>query len=180
MVCNRCLLVVRQQIEDMHLEVEKITLGEVIISQKLNPSQLHILGSKLMEKGFEILDDKKKILIEKVKNKIIAIIHASSGVHLKTNFSTIIQQYTGTEYSTVSAIFSNLEGITIEQYIILQRIERAKELLIYDELTLGEIALLLGYSSLQHLSSQFKKVTGLTPTSFKKIKESKRQAIDTL
>ncbi|RZM06996.1 MAG: AraC family transcriptional regulator, partial [Pedobacter sp.] len=123
---------------------------------------------------------KKKILTERVKNIIIGIIHDTDGIHLKTNFSNIIQKETGTEYNTVSVIFSNLEGITIEQYIILQRIERAKELLIYDELTLGEIALMLGYSSLQHLSSQFKKVTGLTPTSFKSIKESKRLALDML
>jgi AraC family transcriptional regulator len=180
MVCKRCILIVRKLLEEMQLHADSITIGEAQLRESLSEMETVMLDRKLREQGFEILDDRKKILIERVKNTIIEIIHNVEGIHLRTNFSVLIAQATLTDYNTVSTLFSSQEGITIEQYIILQRIERVKELLAYDELNLGEIAETLGYSSLQHLSTQFKKVTGLTPTAFKKVKDRKRSALDTV
>jgi len=121
-----------------------------------------------------------KKFVEKVKNIIIEVIHGADEVDLTMNFSSLIGQKLHIDYNYISSLFSNTEGITIEQYIILQRIERAKELLVYNELTLSEISYKLGYSSVQHLSIQFKKVTGLTPSHFKSIKENRRKPLDQL
>jgi AraC family transcriptional regulator len=180
MVCNRCVIVVSNVLAELRIEAEIVTQGQVLLKAPLTAFQLSGFSRELNKNGFEILDDSKKIIIEKVKNNIIAIIHSTDGITVKTNFSQIIRDATGTDYNTVSALFSRTEGITIEQFIISQRIERAKELLAYDELNLGEIALKLGYSSLQHLSTQFKKVTGTTPSAFKKSRAVKRLALDAI
>lgn len=178
MVCNRCILVVRQELEKMELTPIDIQLGEVELKEELSNFQINHLRDQLADMGFELLDDRKTMIIEKVKNIIVEVIHGEDEIDIKTNFSNLIQKRFHIDYNYISSLFSNREGITIEQYIILQRIERAKELLVYDELTLSEISNKLGYSSVQHLSSQFKRVTGFTPSHFKAINENKRKPLD--
>jgi len=178
MVCNRCILVVQQIFDQLAIPVSSISLGEVDIDKELSESELNSIEEALKAVGFERLDDKKHQLIERVKNLIIQKLHQSEDVSMKENFSTYLQNGLAVEYHSLSTLFSQTEGITIEQFIILQRIERAKELLIYNELTLSEIAYKLGYSSVQHLSTQFKKITGLTPSHFKTIKEQRRKPLD--
>lgn len=178
MVCNRCILVVKQELEKMNLTPIHVQLGEVELKEELSDSQINHLRDQLADKGFELLDDRKTMIVEKVKNIIVEVIHGGDEIDIKTNFSNLIQKKLYIDYNYISFLFSNTEGITIEQYIILQRIERAKELLVYNELTLSEISYKLGYSSVQHLSTQFKKVTGLTPSHFKAIKENKRKPLD--
>lgn len=173
-------MVVRQELEKMNLTPVHIQLGEVELKEDLSDTQINHLRDQLAGKDFELLDDRKTMIVEKVKNIIVEVIYGADEVDLKINFSNLIQQRLHIDYNYVSTLFSNTEGITIEQYIILQRIERAKELLVYNELTLSEISYKLRYSSVQHLSTQFKKVTGLTPSHFKAIKENKRKPLDQL
>ena len=180
MVCNRCITVIRQEFEKLNLNIVYIKLGEVITDSNVSESNLKILNEELEKQGFEILDDKKTIIIERIKNLLVNIIHGSEVVNLKINFSELIQDNLAMSYNTISSLFSSTEGITIEQYIIQQRIERAKEFLVYNELSLNEIAYKLGYTSIQHLSTQFKKITGITPSEFKKNTDHKRISIDNI
>lgn len=180
MVCNRCVIVVRQILENMGIYPLAVKLGEVELQQKLNEEEFQTLKNNLIAVGFELLDDKRHKLVERVKTLLIAQIHNVEVINMKVNFSVFLQQHLTIDYNYLSTLFSQTEGLTIEQFIILQRIERAKELLMYNELTLSEIAYKLGYSSVQHLSTQFKKVTGLTPSYFKQIKEYKRKPLDKL
>lgn len=177
MVCNRCIKVVRQDAEQLGLEVESLRLGEMVVKQELSDVKKQQLNQVLQEDGFELLDDRKAGLVEKIKNIIIQEVHHSEE-RRHENFSHLIADELHMDYNYLSNLFSSLEGTTIEKYIILQRIEKVKELLVYDELTLSEIAWKLGYSSVHHLSSQFKKITGLTPSHFKKIGEDKRKPLD--
>jgi len=177
MVCGRCIKVVKTEIENLGFNISKINLGEVEIEGGLENEDKIKLEKTLVENGFELLDDRKAAMVEKIKNIVIDQIHYNED-KLQTNFSALISEQIPLDYNYVSHLFSSLEGITIEKYIILQRIEKAKELLVYDELTLSEIAWKLGYSSVHHLSSQFKKITGLTPSHFKQIKEIKRNSLD--
>ncbi|SMO68969.1 AraC-type DNA-binding protein [Solitalea koreensis] len=179
MVCNRCVKVVKEEIEKLGYSIENIKLGEVELREEENLVNKVQLKEVLESNGFELLDDRKTQLVEKIKNVIVELIHHSKD-HLKTNVSEYISQKVGSDYSNLSNLFSSVEGITIEKYLILQRIERAKELLVYDELTLSEIAFELGYSSVAHLSAQFKKTTGLTPSHFKKLSDHKRMSLDHL
>lgn len=133
MVCNRCIMVVRQELARMNLIPNRIQLGEVELKEELSDLQSNYLRDQLAEKGFELLDDRKTMIVEKVKNIIVEVIYGADEVDLKVNFSNLIQQKLHIDYNYVSTLFSNTEGITIEQYIILQRIERAKELLVYNE-----------------------------------------------
>lgn len=178
MVCNRCIKVVKDELESLGLKVEDVKLGEVTLAGMVNPSLLSSIKAKLEENGFELLDDKKAQIIEKIKNVIITLVHQNEPVKLSANFSDLIADRMGLDYNYLSNLFSSMESLTIEKFIILQRIERVKELLVYNEHTLSEIAYQTGYSSVQHLSSQFKKVTGLTPRHFKEIKENKRRGLD--
>lgn len=180
MVCQRCIMVVKQELEKNNLPFETVQLGEINFKEDLSEEQIINFKRSLFSHGFEVLDDRKAMIIEKVKNIIISIIHGNDEVALKRNFSNIIAKQIPVDYNYISSIFSNTEGITIEQFIILQRIERVKELLVYNELSLSEIAYKLGYSNVQHLSTQFKKITGLTPTHFKLVKENKRKSLDQL
>lgn len=157
-----------------------IQLGEVELEEDLTVIQLSYLRNWLSENGFELIDDRKMVLVEKVKNLIIETVHGVDKIDLTIKLSYLIQQKLRIDYNYISSLFSTIEGITIEQYIILQRIERAKEFLAYNELTLSEIAHKLGYSSVQYLSTQFKKATGFTPTHFKNIKENSRKPLDQL
>ena len=169
MVCNRCIMVVKQELEKLNLHPVKVSLGEVILNEdSLNEATLTKIDAALLDVGFERMDDRKARMIDAIKKKIIAIIHHSEHVDLKVNWSKILADELHYEYNYLSHLFSSVEGVTIEHYIIRQKIERVKELLFYDELTLSQIAYKLGYSSVAHLSSQFKKITGFTPSELKK------------
>jgi YesN/AraC family two-component response regulator len=183
MVCNRCVTAVSQVLEEVGLHPQKVSLGEVVLEgDSIHPETLHQLDESLKSIGFERIDDRKARLIEGVKNKIIRMIHHSDHVDRKYNWSKILADEMHYEYNYLSNLFSSVEGITLEQYIIRQKIEKAKELLFYDELTLSEIANRLGYSSVAHLSGQFKKITGMTPSDLKKSHalEKVRKPIDSI
>ena len=178
MVCNRCIKVVKEELEDLGLSVEEIKLGEVKLAGTVNPDVLKTVGDKLEENGFALLDDKKTQIVEKVKNVVIDLVRKSEHDRPKLNYSHLIAERVGYDYNYLSTLFSAMESLTIERYIILQRIEHVKELLVYGEHTLSEIAFLVGYSSVQHLSAQLKKITGLTPKHFKGIGKNKRRGLD--
>ena len=179
MVCNRCIKVVKEELEKLGLDVKKITLGEVELSTYLNKELQKKVQKVLEENGFELIVDRRIKIIEDIKKLVIETIYGDKKeLNIDKNFSEIIESEIGLEYHYLSSIFSSLESITIEQYIILQKIERAKELLKYGELTLSEIADKLGYSSVQHLSNQFKKVTGMSASEFKNLTNNMRRPID--
>lgn len=183
MVCNRCITAVQQEFDKAGLHTEKISLGEIEIKENEIPDQvLSQLDSNLQHLGFERIDDRKARLIEGIKSKIIQLIHHSNEIDRKYNWSKILADEMHYEYNYLSNLFSSIEGITLEQYIIRQKIERAKELLFYDELNLSEIANKLGYSSVAHLSGQFKKITGMTPSELKKGRnaEESRKPLDSV
>jgi len=178
MVCNRCVMVVQQELEKLGIIPLAVTLGEVRLAERPSLEMVEHLRSSLSAVGFELIDDKKSRLIEQVIGLIIDLVHHQK--KLKTNLSDYLAMEIGKDYSYISNLFSEVAGTTIEQYVIHQKIERVKELLVYDELTLSEIAHEMYYSSVAHLSNQFKKITGLTPSHFKKIKDNKRTPIDQL
>ncbi len=179
MVCNRCIKVVKEEIEKLNYGIEKIELGEVVITSDKKKFNREKIKKVLEENGFELIDSRNANIIERIKILIINLIHHQSIESLPDIIlSKEIVNETGLSYQYVSSLFSSTEGITIEKFIISQKIEKVKELLVYDELTLSEIAYNLGYSSVQHLSNQFKKITGLTPTYFKRLKEKKRKPLD--
>ena len=181
MVCNRCIKVVKEEMEKLNYGIEKIVLGEVVITSDKEKFNLEKIKKALEENGFELIDSRNANIIERIKILIINLIHHQPIENLPgINLSKEIVNETGLSYQYVSSLFSSTEGITIEKFIISQKIEKVKELLVYDELTLSEIAYNLGYSSVQHLSNQFKKITGLTPTYFKRFKEKKRKPLDNI
>lgn len=177
MVCNRCKMVVKSELEKLGISTQKIELGEVTIDKDLDANEKEELNQVLLKLGFELIDDKKSRYIEKVKSLIIALIHEQNN-DLKINLSDYLSQNVYHDYFYLSNLFSEIEGTTIEKYFIAQKIERVKELLAYKELSLGEIAFQMNYSSVAHLSNQFKKVTGLSPSHFKNIRFSSRKALD--
>jgi AraC-like DNA-binding protein len=179
MVCSRCSMVVKAQLEKLGYHPLSVILGEVEIEETLPGEELIALNNVLKNAGFELIDDKKSLTIEKIKNIIVTLVHHSNEP-LNTNLSAYISSQLHQDYSYLSNLFSAVEGITIEKYFIAQRIEKVKELLVYDELTLSQIADRLGYSSVAYLSNQFKKVTGFTPSYFKALKENKRKNIEAL
>lgn len=179
MVCNRCIMVVRQQLEALGLHPEKVVLGEVALREEnLDQDQWMAIEKSLASAGFERIDDRKSRLIESIKNEIIKRVHAPEGLVRKSNWSTLLAEALHYDYDYLSGLFSSVEGITLEQYIIRQKVERVKELLFYDERNLSQIAHLMDYSSVAHLSSQFKKVTGLTPSELKRSRSGGRKPID--
>lgn len=177
MVCNRCIMAVQQVFESLNNPPVRISLGEVETAHPIQENDLEKLRKALVSYGFELIDDTKSQLIEKIKNTIVQSVHHSNE-DLKINYSEYIESHLNRDYAYLSSLFSEVEGTTIEKYIILQKIERVKELLVYDELTLSEIAYQMGYSNVAYLSNQFKKVTGLTPSHFKQVKENKRKQLD--
>lgn len=177
MVCNRCIMVVQDELEKLGLDYTNVKLGEVNLTKELTPEERDALENVLVPLGFELIDDKKSRIIEKIKNIIIDLVHHQDN-DSKTNLSDILSEKLNHDYNYLSNLFSEIEGTTIEKYFIAQKIEKIKELLVYDELTLSEIALRLNYSSVAYLSNQFKKVTGLTPSHFKQIREDKRKPLD--
>lgn len=177
MVCDRCIMVVQNELEKLGLDAKNIKLGEVILSKEITSLEKENLSKTLEPLGFEVIDDKKGRIIEKIKNIIIDLIHHQDS-DVKTNLSDVLSDKLHHDYNYLSNLFSEVEGTTIEKYFIAQKVEKVKELLVYDELSLSEIANRLNYSSVAYLSNQFKKVTGLTPSHFKQIKEDKRKPLD--
>lgn len=177
MVCNRCIMVVQNELEKLGFEFTNIKLGEVTLTRELNLDERNSLEAVLIPLGFEVIDDKKSRIIEKIKNIIIDLVHHQDN-DVKNNLSDILGEKLNHDYNYLSNLFSEVEGTTIEKYFIAQKIEKIKELLVYDELSLSEIAIRLNYSSVAYLSNQFKKVTGLTPSHFKQIREEKRKPLD--
>ncbi len=178
MVCPRCIKVVREEFTKLGFNVRSVKLGEVEVENELNEQDYQNIDKVLVENGFELIDDKKSRIIDKIKTSIIELVHYHKDKPEHINLSDYLVEKIGYDYSYLSRVFSEVESITIEKYLIYQKIEKVKELLIYDELTLSEIAWQLGYSSVQHLSNQFKKITGLSPSHFKKVKENKRKFLD--
>jgi AraC family transcriptional regulator len=180
MVCDRCILVVRQELDKLQLNYKNIQLGEVELTGQPGDDKLKALEVRLNILGFELLDDKKTKIVEKIKSSLIQYIQGTAAGELNKKLSVLLSEKLKLDYRYISGLFSSIEGMTIEKYVILQRIEKAKELLMYAELTLSEIADQLGYSSVQHLSQQFKKTTGLTPSHFKNLKKNMRVPLDKL
>jgi YesN/AraC family two-component response regulator len=179
MVSIRCKMVVKAEIENIGLHPVVVELGEVEIREKISGKKHEALKVALLKAGLELMDDKKAMLIEKIKNVIVEMIHYSDEQPV-TNFSDYLGRKLNYDYTYLSNLFSEVKGITIEHFIISHKIERVKELLVYNEHTLTEIAWKLGYSSVAHLSNQFKKVTGLTPSFFKKMKHKRLIALENL
>lgn len=177
MVSTRCKMVVKEELKKIGLHFIIVDLGEIEIMENISDEKRALLRKGLLNSGLELMDDKKAILIEKIKNVIIEMVHYSDEMP-KVNYSDYISEKLNHDYTYLSNIFSEVKGMTIQQFIINHKIERAKELLLYDEFNLTEISYKLNYSSVAHLSNQFKKVTGLTPSHFKKLKEKRRNPIE--
>jgi AraC-like DNA-binding protein len=178
MVCDRCIMVVNQQLTALGHVVINSVLGKVDIAENPDEIQLSKVRSSLKLLGFELIDEKRKQVVERIKNVIVEMVHYTDPEKIKTNYSDFISSKLNKDYTYLSSLFSESEDITIEKYIISQKIEKVKELLEYGELNLNQIAEKLGYSSAAHLSTQFKNVTGITPSAFKSIETEKRKPID--
>ncbi|MFN3381333.1 MAG: helix-turn-helix domain-containing protein [Runella zeae] len=179
MVSLRCKMVVKQEFQKLGINDLTIELGMVETVADVTESQQEQLKINLLKSGLELLDDKKKILIEKIKNVIIEMIHYSEDIP-KTNYSDYISEKLDYDYTYLSNIFSEVKGITIQQFIIIHKIERVKELLLYDEFNLTEIAYKMHYSSVAHLSNQFKKITGLSPSFYKQLKQKRKDNLENM
>jgi len=177
MVCIRCKMVVRSELERIGIQYKVVELGEAELFDNISPDQREQLNLLLKKSGLELMDDKKSMLIEKIKTVIIELVHYS-GELPKTKFSEYLSEKLNHDYTYLSNLFSEVQGITIEHFLIAHKIERVKELLVYDELNLTEIAYKLHYSSVAHLSNQFKKVTGLTPSHFKQLKDKRMSTLE--
>lgn len=177
MVCDRCILVVKSQLEQLGLHPVSVELGIVLLPEKVTNEVYQVVKDALEPFGFELIDDRKSQLIEQIKDTIIELVHYKED-GLKVNLSDYLASRLNRDYSSLSKLFSEVTNTTIEKYFIAQKIERAKELLVYGELTLNEIADKLNYSSAAYLSAQFKSVTGLTPSHFRNIKENRRKPLD--
>ena len=175
MVCIRCKMVVKSELEKLGLHYITIDLGEAEIKEEITAEQLASLSIALKRTGLELMDDKKSILVEKIKTIIIEMVHYTDD-QIKINLSDYLSEKLNYNYTYLANLFSEVKGTTIEQFYLAHKIEKVKELLVYDELNLTEIAWKLHYSSVAHLSNQFKKMTGLTPTHFKNLRHKRRQA----
>jgi AraC-like DNA-binding protein len=177
MVSNRCKMAVNEIFKELGMHVLSVELGEVEVSDFVTEDNLIILRKTLHNIGFELIEDKRTVLVEKIKNTVIKMVHHSDDT-IKVNFSDYLSEKLKYDYTYLANIFSEEQGISIEHFIISHKVERIKELIIYDELNITQIADMMNYSSVAHLSMQFKKVTGMTPTSFKKLKLKKRELIE--
>jgi len=179
MVSNRCKMAVKDELKKMGLHFMVVDLGEVDIMENLSISQREELKIGLLNSGLELMDDKRAVLIEKIKTIIIEMVHHSNDDELmKTNFSNFLSEKLNHNYTYLANLFSEVQGTTIEQFTIAHKIERIKELIIYGELNITEIAWKMNYSSVAHLSNQFKKMTGLSPSHFKQLKDKRRSPIE--
>lgn len=177
MVCRRCIYTVTEVFQENGVSPLKVELGVVTLAQPLLPAQWHEIQARLEQDGFEVIDDKRMRIVEQIRVGVIELVHHAEELE-KVNLSDYLQQKCHREYSFLSKLFTEMQGISIEKYYIHQKIERVKELLFYDELSVGEIADKLHYSSVAHLSGQFKSVTGLSPTQFKRMKEHTLRPLD--
>lgn len=177
MVCIRCKMVVKDELTKLGLHYTTVELGEAEILEDISVSQHDLFKAALLKSGLELMDDKKSILIQQIKDVIVELVHYSEEP-LAVNFSVFLSRKLNHDYTYLANLFSEVQGTTIEQFIIGHKIERVKELLVYNELNLTQIAYLMHYSSVAHLSTQFKKVTGLTPSYFKQMKEKRRSMLD--
>jgi AraC-like DNA-binding protein len=179
MVCNRCISVVSGELQSLGIPIVRVILGEVELEKSLSGDERNSVMRALEKHGFELLDDRKSKIAEQIKTLLIVLVHHRQDEkpeHMR--YSDYLERQVGMDYSSLSKLFSEAEGVTIEHYLINQKVEHVKELLIYDELTVSEIAAQMNYSSVAHLSAQFKKITGLTPSDFKKLHNKKRKPLD--
>jgi AraC-like DNA-binding protein len=176
MLSNRCKMVVKEVLKELELHFIIVDLGEIEIMENLSAAQREELKAALLESGLELMDDKRAILIERIKTTIVDMVHHTEE-GLKVNFSTFLSEKLTHDYTYLANLFSEVQGTTIEQYIIAHKVEKIKELILYGELNITEIAWKMNYSSVAHLSNQFKKVTGLSPSHFKQLKEKTRNPI---
>ena len=177
MVSNRCKIAVKEELKKLGLHFIVVELGEVEIMEKITGQQRQQLQTALLDSGLELMDDKRSVLIERIKNVIIEMVHHTDEV-IRVNFSHYLSEKLNHDYTYLANLFSEVQGTTIEQFIIAHKIERIKELIIYGELNITEIAWKMNYSSVAHLSNQFKKMTGLTPSHFKQLKDKKRSPLE--
>jgi len=179
MVSLRCKMVVKAAAEELKIPYNSVELGFIEMNEKLNDSILEKFKAKLLKSGLEVLDNHRSILIEKIKNVIVEMVHYSDEFP-KVNFSNYLSEKLDYDYTYLSNLFTEVKGTTIQEYIIMHKIEKAKELIMYNEMSLSDIAFTLNYSSAAHFSTQFKKVTGLTPTFFKKLKKRRDADLEDL
>jgi len=177
MVCPRCVTSVKEVFQQLNLSIGAIQLGKVSLNVKLKKNQKEQLEKRLLEQGFELLDGRQTKIINEIKSILIEAIHHQDE-YTPVNFSTLLAEKIHFDYAYMSRLFSTVEGQTIERFVLAQKIEKVKELLMYDELNLSEIAYKMHYSSSAHLSAQFKKMTGMTPSAFKKLSHPKRKSLD--
>jgi AraC-like DNA-binding protein len=177
MVSIRCKMVVKSELDKLGLHYGAVELGEVHVNEQISDDQREQLRQELQRSGLELMDDKKAILVERIKNVIVEMVHYEDELP-KTNFSDYLSEKLNYNYTYLANLFSETKGITIEHFMILHKIERVKELILYDELNLSEIAWKLHYSSVAHLSHQFKKITGLTPSYFKSLREKRHDTLE--
>lgn len=179
MVCIRCQMVVKSELEKLGLQYIDVKIGEADIIGNIHPEQIKLLDVALRKSGLELMDDKKSILVEKIKNAIIDLVHYTDD-QIKVNLSDYLSEQLNHNYTYLANLFSEVKGITIEQFYLKHKIEKVKELIVYDELNLTEIAFKMHYSSVAHLSYQFKKITGLTPSHFKMLKNKRRDTLENI
>ncbi len=179
MVCNRCITAVENALKSIGANVVSVDLGTAVISGQTDESKLKEIRKVLVELGFELINNKKHRTIERIKNAVIELVHYKDN-NTAVNLSTYISSLMHSDYNSLSRLFSEFTGMTIERFFILQRIERVKELIFYDEMSLTQIAFKLNYSSVAYLSNQFKQVTGMTPSQFKTLKNKKLRALDSI
>lgn len=177
MVCIRCKMVVKEELAKLGLHYAVVELGEVDVLETMSAAQHDQFKAALLKSGLELMDDKKSVLIQRIKNVIVELVHYSEEAPT-LKFSEFLSQKLNHDYTYLANLFSEVQGTTIEKFFIAHKIERVKELLVYDELNLTEIAYLMHYSSVAHLSTQFKKVTGLTPSYFKQLKKKRRNMLE--
>jgi AraC-like DNA-binding protein len=177
MVSIRCKLVVKSELEKLGLHYTTVELGEAEIMENISPEQLNLLDVGLRKTGLELMDDKRSILVEKIKAVIVELVHYNDE-QIKINLSDYLSEKLNHDYTYLANLFTEVKGTTIEKYYLAHKIEKVKELLVYDDLNLKEIAWKLHYSSVAHLSNQFKRMTGLTPSHFKNLKYKKRNLLE--
>jgi AraC-like DNA-binding protein len=177
MVCIRCQIVVKSELEKLGLHYRDVKIGEANIIGNILPEQLERLDTALRKSGLQLMDNKRSILVEKIKNSIIELVHYTED-QIRVNLSDYLSEKLNYDYSYLANLFTEVKGITIEKFYLTHKIEKVKELIVYDELNLTEIAYRMHYSSVAHLSNQFKKFTGLTPSHFKKLKKKRRDTLE--
>lgn len=179
MVCPRCIAAIESIFKRLEIPVKQVSLGEVVLVDKVNSIKQEEIKCELLNQGFEWLEDHHSQLIAQIKQILIQQIHHQNQA-LKVNYSTLLANELKTDYSVLSKLFSSIEGITIERFVLKQKVEKVKELLFYNQMTLSEIAFQMHYSSVAHLSAQFKRETGMTPTAFRKLKRPGHQSLDSI